>query len=139
MDLVNEYHDSIGGAPLPPNSGKSSRKSNGAASSTPGKGTKRPSSTLYDDPSFDSQAKKRRDLNGASTPSKFPNGTWEANVLRVHTVLEEYDPTNRTKNKDGKVLLGLIEWDDGKKTQHPLSVLRRKCPQKMLDYYEQHL
>lgn len=139
MGLVNEYHESQGGAPVPPSSSGNSKRKSAGTSSTPVKGSKRPSTALYEDTGFNSQARKRRDLNGASTPSKLPNGTWEDRVQRVHTVLEEEDVSGKTKSKNGKVLLGLIEWDDGRKTQHPLTVLRRKCPQKMLDYYEQHL
>lgn len=36
--------------------------------------------------------------------------------------------------------MGLLQWKDGPpKTQHKMKVLRQKVPQKLLDYYEQHL
>lgn len=41
--------------------------------------------------------------------------------------------------KDIKSLLGLLEWNNGRKTQHKMSLLRTKCPQRLLDYYENHL
>lgn len=50
------------------------------------------------------------------------------------SILEE----DEEKGK-GKQLIGLVEWVDKRKTQHKMEVLRRKCPQKLLDYYEQHL
>jgi chromobox protein 1 len=137
---VEEYHERVGGAPVPPSSAASSKRKSAGKSSTPVKsGTKRSSSALYDDAPLGSQATKRRNLNGSGTP-KLPEGSWEGLIERVHTVLEEYDDSSKApKTKNGKVLLGLIEWKDGRKTQHPLAALRRRCPQKMLDYYEQHL
>lgn len=131
MDLVNAYHDEIGGAPI-----------QGPASSKKKGGAKRSASTAnLDSPAVKPSASKKRgrqsDTNGLMSTANLPSGTWDNDVLRVHTVLEETpDPTTKSK---GKVLLGLIEWNKGGKTQHPLATLRRKCPQRMLDYYEQHL
>ncbi|KAK5166965.1 uncharacterized protein LTR77_007694 [Saxophila tyrrhenica] len=129
MGIVAEYHDTIGGPP---------------ASSSQKKGGKRSASAAnLDSPAVKPSAKKKgrqSETNGVTT-AKLPEGSWESHVLRVHTVLEESKPSTKPAKgtKDIRTLLGLIEWNDGTKTQHPLAVLRRKCPQKMLDYYEQHL
>jgi chromobox protein 1 len=32
-----------------------------------------------------------------------------------------------------------VVWNNGNKTQHPLRHIYQKCPQKMLQYYEEHL
>lgn len=34
-----------------------------------------------------------------------------------------------------------MQWNDEdvSKTQHPMRTLRQRCPQRLLDYYEQHL
>ena len=64
----------------------------------------------------------------------MPSGSWETHIQRVTSILEE----DEEKSK-GKQLIGLVEWVDTRKTQHKMEVLRRKCPQKLLDYYEQHL
>ena len=82
--------------------------------------------------------------NGTTPEKKLPEGSWEEKVLRVHSILEEtaeaHPSVKSSKTKSGtSVLLGLLEWTDGRKTQHSLNVLRTKCPQKLLDYYEGHL
>lgn len=126
---MTAYHKSIGGPPEAPKKG--------------GKG-KRSASTAFDSPVPDSSAKKTKgrqsDVGAANgTPAKktLPAGTWENDVQRVTSILEEpEDPTQKNKSN---VLIGLLEWIDGTKTQHKMDALRRKCPQKLLDYYEQHL
>ena len=58
----------------------------------------------------------------------------------LSSIIEETDAEFRGgKGTDVKGLYGLLEWSDGRKTQFPLEVVRRKCPQRLLDYYEQHL
>ncbi|KAK3711432.1 hypothetical protein LTR37_009611 [Vermiconidia calcicola] len=144
MDLVEGYHDKIGGAPIYAGDTKSaSSKKKG------GKPSKRSASAAFDSPAVEPSAKKRgrkslpTNMNGTSTTDKkpqLPDGSWENHVLRIQSILEETNTEIKgTKSKSGKTLLGLIEWNDGRKTQHPLNSLRTKCPQKLLDYYEQHL
>lgn len=134
MDLVNEYHDKIGGAPISGTAEASGSKRKSAAT----KSNKRTLAALFDSPSIQPNANKRAKANGTKEAAfVLPSGSWEDQVLRVHTVLEEDDP-NALK-KGGRTLLGLVEWEGQRKTQHPLHVLRRRCPQKLLDYYEAHL
>jgi len=54
---------------------------------------------------------------------------WENLVDRVETI-EQAD--------DDKFLVHLI-WKNGTNSSHPRSEVNRKCPQKMLSFYEQHL
>ena len=145
IDTLNEYHDSIGGAPEPKS------KTKGGA-----KGGKRSASNAFDfpavQPSASKAGKRGRQSNGTTTLSTnlkkgtkdLPEGSWEEHVSRVSSIIEETDEkavtgTGKGKGKGSKNLLGLLEWNNGRKTQHSLETLRRKCPQRLLDYYEQHL
>lgn len=78
---------------------------------------------------------RKSEVNGTPSKAELPAGSWEAEIQRVTSIIEE----DEVKAKSGKQLIGLVEWVDGKKTQHKMEVLRRKCPQKLLNYYEQHL
>lgn len=80
-----------------------------------------------------------------------PTGSWEDEVDRVDTVEQRLDP------KTGKsVKYGYLVWKRQNKTQHPLHLIFKKCPQKvdfllflhgwiyadcmqMLAYFEEHL
>ncbi|KAF1993899.1 hypothetical protein P154DRAFT_502660 [Amniculicola lignicola CBS 123094] len=63
-----------------------------------------------------------------------PPGSWENDVAVVDTVEEQVNP------KTGKLeRLAYLVWNNDKKTQHPLHHVYKKCPQKMLSYYESHL
>lgn len=134
QELLDDYHESIGGAPEPKGKGKKGPKAN-----------KRTAADALDSPAAESAKKKGRKstgdaANGATKQKKLPEGSWEDHVMRVSSIIEETNPTTikgiKGRSKD---LLGLLEWNDSRKTQHPLETLRRKCPQKLLDYYEQHL
>lgn len=136
MDIVEAYHKKIGG---PPNQKSAKKKA-------PAK-NKRSASAAFakDSPAVEASAKKRGRKSTGDAPSngtdpKLPEGSWEDHVLRVSSIVEESSPVmGKGQKKDSATLYGLIEWHAGNKTQHPLTALRRKCPQKLLDYYEQHL
>lgn len=74
-------------------------------------------------------------MNGTPAKAELPAGSWETDIQKVTSIIEE----DEAKPKSGKTLIALVEWVDGRKTQHKMEVLRRKCPQKLLNYYEQHL
>lgn len=82
----------------------------------------------------DKKKGRKSEVNGTPTNSQLPAGSWEAEIQRVTSIIEE----DEIKGK-GRALIALVEWVDGRKTQHKMEVLRRKCPQKLLNYYEQHL
>ncbi|KAI6879285.1 hypothetical protein KC359_g503 [Hortaea werneckii] len=166
-DILQTYLKKIGGTPEPPapktkRGGSSARKSGGG---------KRSASEAFaaDSPAPDSSSSKKR---GKGRPSKtngtavddnttetgkraLPPGTWDNDVLRVTSIIEESVPSTSTTTssarsksaaaaaaagKESKELIGLLEWKDGgAKTQHKMKVLRQKVPQRLLDYYEQHL
>ena len=133
VKILEEYHASIGGAPQPnaPKKKGSKRSSAAANFDSPDASTKKnKGKTNVTNGTLATDAKGR----------KMPDGSWE-NLVTVSSILEENAATVKgTKQKSGMVLLVLLEWeDDGKKTQHLITVARDKCPQRLLDYYEQHL
>lgn len=137
QDILKAYHKKIGGRPEPKSSKKASAK----------KGGKRSASQAHlDSPVPASGGKKRgrkSDANGTADagPRVLPQGSWDDHVLSVHSVLEELVEIKGGRAGDQKKeLIGLLHWkDNGPKTQHKMKVLRLKCPQRLLDYYEQHL
>ncbi|GAB1731206.1 hypothetical protein NU195Hw_Modified_294t1 [Hortaea werneckii] len=160
-DILQTYLKKIGGTPEPPapkskRGGGSTRKSGG--------GGKRSASEAFatDSPAPASSSKKRGskgrpsktngtiDDNAETAKRALPPGTWDNDVLRVTSIIEESVPSTTTTSsarnksaangKESKELIGLLEWKDGgAKTQHKMKVLRQKVPQRLLDYYEQHL
>jgi len=147
-DILNAYHKKIGGEPVFEAKPKSSKKKGPAPG---GKAGKRSASDAFAEspaPAGSATKKKGRmsaGTNGAAADDfptnkrDLPIGSWEDHITRVTSIIEEMVPA-KGKEKEHKVLTGLLEWnDDGPKTQHKLKVLRQKCPQKLLDYYEQHL
>lgn len=136
-DILAAYHATIGGDP-------STSKSAGKRASTGGASTKkRTNSAAFDDtPTASSSKKGKKSLtNGTSDQSTkrvLPTSDlWENEVLRVSSITEEL--TGKGAKKE-RTLTGYLEWrDGGTKTQHKLKVLRQRCPQALLDYYEQHL
>ena len=149
MDIVEEYHRKIGGTPIYEPAPKKKGPKPGA--------NKRSASAAFpaESPAVEPSAKKRgrKSMNELATAAngatpekrKLPEGSWEHLVQRVGSILEESEEKvkgakgKRAGGGGGTVLLGLLEWNDGWKSQHPIRVVRQKCPQKLLDYYEQHL
>ncbi|KAJ4420648.1 hypothetical protein N0V82_004213 [Gnomoniopsis sp. IMI 355080] len=82
-------------------------------------------------------AKKQKSHPLDSTPPasakaaewKPPSGSWEDHVETVDMCQDENDGT----------FIVYLTWKNGKKTQHPKEVIYRRCPQKMLRFYERHI
>ncbi|KAM0307479.1 hypothetical protein HYE67_000849 [Fusarium culmorum] len=64
-----------------------------------------------------------------SKPWSPPAGSWEDEIESIE--LEEDESI-------GKIIV-YLRWKNGKKTKHDTDVVYRKCPQKMLRFYESHL
>ncbi|KOS20041.1 Chromo domain-containing protein 2 [Escovopsis weberi] len=58
-----------------------------------------------------------------------PAGSWEDEVLKIDFC--QADP-------NGKLMIFLL-WKNGTKTRHETSIVYKKCPQKMLQFYESHI
>ncbi|KAE9380734.1 hypothetical protein N431DRAFT_362753 [Stipitochalara longipes BDJ] len=59
---------------------------------------------------------------------KPPTGSWEEHVTGI----------DACEGNDNNVVVYLT-WKGGHKTQHPLPQVYKRCPQKMLKFYESHL
>jgi chromobox protein 1 len=135
-DVLAAYHKKIGGVPEPPAKG-SSKKTKG----------KRTAFEAVDSPTVNPSAKKRGrksvdETNGTDARRELPPGSWDDHVLMVSSIVEEAVPIKGRTGvvNEKKELIGLLQWkDEGPKTQHKMKVLRQKVPQRLLDYYEQHL
>ncbi|KAL3421724.1 Chromo domain-containing protein 2 [Phlyctema vagabunda] len=57
-----------------------------------------------------------------------PKGNWEEEVVGI----------DACEGGEGKVVVYLT-WQSGDKSQHPLHQVYKRCPQKMLKFYESHL
>ncbi|KAK7736524.1 hypothetical protein SLS53_006955 [Cytospora paraplurivora] len=60
---------------------------------------------------------------------KPPSGSWDEDVETVDMCQDEENGT----------FIVYLTWKNGKKTQHPKEVVYRRCPQKMLRFYERHI
>ncbi|KAM6514047.1 hypothetical protein FALCPG4_015223 [Fusarium falciforme] len=58
-----------------------------------------------------------------------PSGSWEDEIETIDGCEED---------DNGKLVVYLI-WKNGQKTKHDTQVIYKKCPQKMLQFYEQHV
>ncbi|KAI7157442.1 hypothetical protein KC349_g5615 [Hortaea werneckii] len=161
-DILQTYLKKIGGTPEPPapkpKRGGSTRKSGG--------GKRSASEAFATESPAPASSSKKRGASSKGRPSKangttvddhtettkraLPPGTWDNDVQRVTSIIEESAPSTTSSSarnksaagngKETKELIGLLEWKDGgAKTQHKMKVLRQKVPQRLLDYYEQHL
>ncbi len=59
---------------------------------------------------------------------KPPTGSWEEHVTGI----------DACEGNDNNVVVYLT-WKGGHKSQHPLAAVYKRCPQKMLKFYESHL
>ena len=117
---MDEYYSSIGGKPEfsgKNGAGTKKRKASQGAADTPtdskGKGRKR----------------GRADEDTPKSAKKSwapPEGSWENDVNNIDAVEEH--PNDSTGEKER---FAYIMWNNGKKTYHPLSVINKKCPQKV--------
>ncbi|KAI1004643.1 hypothetical protein K3495_g3570 [Podosphaera aphanis] len=66
--------------------------------------------------------------SAAATEFRPPTGSWEEEVIKI----------DACEGSEGNVIVYLT-WKGGHKSQHPLSQIYKRCPQKMLKFYEAHL
>lgn len=134
-DLLAAYHHSIGGEPAAEDEGatslkkKSSRKSLRQDSMASG---------TEDSAAPPSKRQKRKQEDAASDDDDdagFGNwmptsSSWEKSIKEIQTVERD------EKSND---LYILMIFKNGKKSRIKNSLVRNKCPQKLLDFYEAHL
>ena len=118
MDVLKEYWDQIGGDPEAGGEAGKKRKGRKSGAADSARGTP-----------VSSNKKIKHEVEWEP-----PRGSWEHDVDTVETVEEALDPTTGKKAR-----FGYLVWKNQQKTQHPLHHIYQKCPQKMLQYYENHL
>lgn len=121
-DILGRYYTSIGGRPSEP-------EANGTA-------RKRKSNTSLDGGTGSQSAKRVKKSNGDDDEDETkqwlppPNKAWEDYVATVQTI---------ERDARDKELYAFLEWKNGKKTKVNIGQAYKKCPMKMLKFYEQHL
>ncbi|KAB5566513.1 hypothetical protein GE09DRAFT_1107068 [Coniochaeta sp. 2T2.1] len=60
---------------------------------------------------------------------KPPSGLWEDHIADLDVIEDD---------ESGKLMV-YVTWKDGRKTQHETSVIHKRAPQKMLQFYERHV
>ncbi|KAF5972802.1 putative chromatin-associated swi6 protein [Fusarium bulbicola] len=103
---------------------------------TASKTKKRRRATTNGTPSTTSTTKRPRREHPANsvTPATAKNwsppaGSWEEEIETIDACEDE---------GSGKLIVYLI-WKNGRKTKHDTDVIYKKCPQKMLRFYERHV
>ena len=109
MEVLNEYFDSIGGRPQ---LGQKPKK----------RGRKKSSAVESESATPSAPAKRIKKEKGWSPPP----GSWENDVQQIETVDENVNSETGEKERWAFVL-----WKNGSRTQHPLDMIYRKCPQKV--------
>ncbi|RPA96739.1 hypothetical protein L873DRAFT_1791521 [Choiromyces venosus 120613-1] len=126
-EILQAYYNAIGGRPTlessPVVKGKRGRLSSG---STPAavKAVKRAKTST---PAATTKNGKEASPAGGE-PWNPPKGSWEEEIICIDTI-----------EKTDKGLVCYVQWQNGRKSQHEISTVYRKCPQTMLRFYEQHL
>ncbi|KAF4972329.1 hypothetical protein FZEAL_9617 [Fusarium zealandicum] len=125
-EALEEYLRSIGGRE------KIFEETNRAAK------TKKRRRTVNGTPSTVSTTKRSRrgdahpsDSTPPATAKKWspPAGSWEDEIETIDACEDE---------GSGKLIVYLI-WKNGQKTKHDTDIIYKKCPQKMLQFYERHV
>ncbi|KAH6714090.1 hypothetical protein DL95DRAFT_376301 [Leptodontidium sp. 2 PMI_412] len=131
--ILSEYLASVGGKELIMSAWKEKKAE--AASGKKGKKRGR-ASTGAPLENGAKRGRKSKDHPASATPPssafaadfKPPTGSWEDAVVAI----------DACEGSEGSVVVYLT-WKGGHKTQHPLAQVYKRCPQKMLHFYESHL
>ncbi|KAI5303783.1 hypothetical protein KEM56_007196 [Ascosphaera pollenicola] len=142
QEAVKEYYSKIGGKPQKPEKKKrKSRASSAAAdkheepepvaSSTSGTGTNKKARQST------SRASTTAASSAGAVDAKLPEWvprtkSWEEHVESIDTIMRDPDdPTGP--------LFVYLNWTNGNKSRVSTEMANKKCPQKMLQFYEQHI
>ncbi|KKA29541.1 hypothetical protein TD95_005371 [Thielaviopsis punctulata] len=87
-------------------------------------------------------AKKSRKTHPLESPAPAPvkakewhppNGSWEDHIQAIDVFQEQDSATGKAK------LVVYLNWKNGRKTKHTTEMVYKRCPQKMLRFYENHV
>ncbi|KAI9818897.1 MAG: hypothetical protein M1827_007718 [Pycnora praestabilis] len=131
-DILNEYFESIGGRPV---LNKKTKPAKATVAVTPESGRKRKNQANGKKTKDEAKgSKKKRRLPASPSPPASskrwepPSGSWEDSIQGIDTL-------EATENE----LWVYLVWNDGHRSRHLTQKVYQKCPQRMLEFYEQHL
>ncbi|ESZ93329.1 hypothetical protein SBOR_6282 [Sclerotinia borealis F-4128] len=136
QDILNAYLESVGGKEsLMDQFNEKKAEAAELAEKKQGKKRGRPS-TGAGTPQANGKKLRKNGHPCSSTPPasleptqfKPPSGTWEDDVVTIEAM----------EGPNAEVIVYLT-WKGGAKSQHPLHQVYKRCPQKMLSFYERHL
>ncbi|KAF1809773.1 hypothetical protein P152DRAFT_461155 [Eremomyces bilateralis CBS 781.70] len=132
--VLQAYWDLIGGKPEPATKGKRKRQPTGtpAAAESSGRGRGRKRSRVGGE--SDSATPEVKHVIRGKKAWEPPKGSWEKEIVSIDTLEEQ----RNTKNGENQVY-GFVVWNNGQKSKYLLETLKGKCPQKLIEYFEQHL
>jgi chromobox protein 1 len=116
--ILETYYDSIGGRDFIMRGGGKAKRG-------------RPSQGKSTPPAKRAKAER---ATGATTAAKadkpyvYPSGSWEEHVRNVETL---------ERTNEGDYIF--LAWNDGHMSKHPKAMVYKRCPQKMLQFYEAHM
>jgi chromobox protein 1 len=133
-DVLKAYFKKIGGHPgTRPAKAKKSRKRSVDNVDTPKSGRGSNKKGKHDTPEVAPISRKKKVEKGVED-WKPPPGSWENEIVDVDTIEETFDAADGVNKRWAYVV-----WNNGRKSRHQLPTLNQKCPQKMIQYYENHL
>ncbi|KAF4992438.1 hypothetical protein FGRMN_7183 [Fusarium graminum] len=127
QEILDQYLEKLGGreklfeeTKTAAKTKKRRRATNGTSSTTTTKTTKRSRSEAHP-----------ADSEPPATTKKWspPAGSWEDEIDTIDACEDE---------GSGKLIVYLI-WKNGHKTKHDVEIIYKKCPQRMLRFYERHV
>jgi len=124
-EVLNAYYNSVGGRDLILNE-KNKKKRGRISTGTPNSKANDNKRARNSDARHPRSTTPPASLKNATF--KPPTGSWEDDVQGI----------DACEGTDGQVMV-FLQWSNGQKTQHPLHVVYKRCPQKMLKFYESHL
>lgn len=129
--ILNEYLDSHGGKEAIMDAYNEKKKAAGESKSKK-RGRSSTGTTTNGNPT--KKGRKSHPLDGTPPAGakdesfKPPSGSWEDQVVGI----------DACEGSEGNVVVYLT-WKGNHKTQHPLAQVYKRCPQRMLKFYESHL
>jgi len=129
-EALDEYHKKIGIVP-------SEKEEKTPA--TKGKGKRKSAATTSNESPAPASGRGRKRVKTEETNGKGKaSANWgEGHVEKIISI--DQFPPNDGKTKQPTGLRVYIHFNDGLKALFPMNTVRQKAPQKLLDYYENHL
>ncbi|KAH6953686.1 hypothetical protein BKA56DRAFT_564165 [Ilyonectria sp. MPI-CAGE-AT-0026] len=121
-EILNEYFDTIGGRDKIFKESDRAAKTKKGRQTTNGTFSTRPKRLQRNEAHVGDGTLLAKQCNP-------PSGSWEDEIETIGACEED---------DNGKLIVYLI-WKNGQKTKHETQIIYKKCPQKMLQFYEKHV